>query len=124
MLQAGLNEISRCMGCLGQGMCQNLQRQDGAVLWRGVVDIVRDLHAARAGHVLHDDIGMPGDMLAEMPGEDACRGVVPAAGAKADLQGNLLALVEIRDFVRRRLGHGDESSDCGNDHAIGELIEF
>ena len=30
MLQASLNEIGRCMGCLGQNLCQNLQRGDGA----------------------------------------------------------------------------------------------
>ncbi len=85
---------------------QRLQRGRGgehpqhrAVLRRIVEDGVGHVHRAGAGHVLHHDRRRSRHVLAEMLGEQPRHGVVAAAGAEADLDGDLAALVEVRHRI-------------------------
>ena len=57
---------------------------------------------SRARHVLDDDGGIARDEIAEMAGEQAGVEVIPAAGAIAHDDLNLLAPIEIGDFVSPR----------------------
>ena len=92
---------------LGAGRRQQRRRRDGAaeradggaVLRRHRIDELRGAQAAGAGHVLRHDIGVSGDVLAEMARQQPAVEIVAAADAVADDQIDGLALVEILDAV-------------------------
>src|SRR5205085_10975248 len=70
------------------------------VLVGSVVDGGRSDQAGGGRDVLRDDGRVPGDVLADVPGEGAVVDIIPAARTAADQEADLLALVEIL----RRLG--------------------
>src|SRR6185503_20474463 len=73
-----------------------------AVLRRRGVEIVGELEAAGARHVLHHHAGIAGHMTADMPRQHAAIEVVAAAGGIADQDLELLAAKEAFDILRRR----------------------
>ena len=92
--------------------------QHRAVLRRDVVEIVRRLGAAAARHVLDDDVGLAGDVLSHVLGHQPGVEAVRPAGAIADEEGQVLALVEIGDRTRlgrRRCDHAAEDGGGGKD---------
>ena len=68
---------------------------DGAVLGRDPVDIFFDLEPAGAGHVLHDDRRLAGNMVGEMANQQPRIDVVGRARARKDDHAELAALVEL-----------------------------
>jgi hypothetical protein len=51
------------------------------------------LHAAGARHVLHDDVGLPGQVLAYVPSQGATIDIETAARVGADYDSESLALI-------------------------------
>src|SRR5262249_30282621 len=79
---------------VGLGRYLPVDRADlGAVLGRGVVDVVGCLEAAGTGHGLDDDVRLAGNVARHDAGEEAGVGVVGALAAAVD--GNRLAFVEV-----------------------------
>ena len=72
-----------------------------AVFRRGGIDVGGGGEAAGAGHVLRNDVGIAGQVLADMPRDGARPQVIAAAGAEADDHLYGLAGIVIR---RGRLG--------------------
>jgi len=66
----------------------------GAVLRGDLVDVVRGLEAAGAGHVLRHDGRLSGNVLAEMARDQAAVEIVAAAGGVTDRDGDGLAREE------------------------------
>src|SRR3977135_3631531 len=62
-----------------------------AILGRDVDHEVDQPSSAGAGHVLHHDGRIAGQMLAEMAADEACIGFVRAAGAGTDIEVDVLA---------------------------------
>ena len=91
----------------------------GAVLNMRLVAAMR-----RRRHVLHDDRGIAGNVLAEMARGHARLQVVAAADAGADDEGDLLAGVEIllgrgwRDRRRQRGGREQSDAACRPETAM------
>ena len=97
---AEISKLGRVIAQLSRGNYERLGKRggkhdgdDGAVFWRNPVQIFGSLHAARARHVLHDDVGLSGQMLADVPGDSATIDVEPAAGIGADHDGDGFALI-------------------------------
>ena len=67
----------------------------GAVMAGDVVEIVGRHHAGGAGHLLHDEERMPGQMAAQIGSEQAAVGFVAAAAGGADDELDLLAGEEL-----------------------------
>ena len=76
-----------------------------AVLRADIVDPVGEPQAAGTFHVLRDDGRVARDVLAEVAGNDARIEIVGAADAVADIEIDVLALVEFRR--RLRMGKRD-----------------
>ena len=76
--------------------CADMQ----AVLGRDIGDVVGHDQAAAARHVAHDHLRLTRQVAAEIFGEQPRVEVVAAAGRETDIDGDVLALVELR----RRLG--------------------
>src|SRR4029079_17790416 len=78
-------------------------------------------NAARAGHVLDNDVGIAGDMFAEMVGKDASVKIIAAARTGAEQERHGLAFVEIGGAL---LGLGrtcDQRDDeCGGGKSLQE----
>ena len=68
--------------------------EHGAVLGRDLADILIADQPARALHVLHDDRGLPLDMLADVAREQPALDVGRPAGGEVDQRGEALAFVE------------------------------
>ena len=68
--------------------------EHGAVLRTKLADEARTHHAAGAVLVLHDDAGVPIDVLDKMPGEQPSLDVAGSAGGEVDHEIEPLALVE------------------------------
>ena len=80
-----------------------IQRASDRAIARGhALDILGGAQGSRARHVLDDDGGIARDEIAEMAGEQAGVEVIPAAGAISHDDLNLLAPIEIGDFVSPR----------------------
>ena len=70
--------------------------------------------AAGSGHVVHNDPGVPGNVLGEMAGDEARVLVIASTSGEADNNSQGLAAVEVsygllvvtRSGWRRRLAHG------------------
>ena len=75
--------------------------EGGAVLGRGVVEIVHGVEAAGARHVLHHHRGIAGDVPAHVPRQHARIDVEAAARREAGQDVDGLALVEILRGGRR-----------------------
>jgi hypothetical protein len=97
---AEISKLGRVIAQLPRGNYKRLDQRgrkhdgnDGAVLRRNPVQIFGSFHAARARHVLHDDVGLSGQMLAHVPGDSAAIDVEPAAGIGADHDGDGFALI-------------------------------
>ncbi len=75
----------------------------GAVVRRGIGEEVDGAQTAGARHVLHDHVWIAGNVPAEMSGEQPSIDVIAAAGAVADDQLDLLALVELGDRIGARI---------------------
>jgi hypothetical protein len=71
------------------------QTDDGAVPRRNVVHVICGRDAAGGRHVLRDNGGIAGNVLAEMLGESARVDIVAATHRCADDQLDIFALVEI-----------------------------
>src|SRR5262249_208059 len=70
------------------------------------VEVLHRLQARSARHVLHGDARLPGDMAADVPGENAGIGIVAATRGRADHDGDRL---ELDGRLRlRRVGYGRE----------------
>ena len=65
-----------------------------AVLWRGGVNIVRGVDAARARHVLNNDVWLAGNVGAIIAGQQARIEIIPAARAETDDDIYILARIE------------------------------
>ena len=98
-----------------------------AVLRADIVDPVGEAQAAGTFHVLGDDGRVARDVLAEVAGDDAGVEIIGAADAVADIEIDVLALVEFRGRLRlRRRGRCDErrcnAADPGrNTHDVYSL---
>ena len=68
---------------------------------RGGGGVFHRIEARGARHVLHDDVGIAGDVPADMARQHARVVVVAAAGREADHDAHGLALVEGCDVLRR-----------------------
>src|SRR5690606_8362356 len=76
---------------------------------------VGELDRRAARHVLDDDGRLSGNVIRVVAGERPGIGIVAAAGGVADIDGELLALIEIGDFVSRRAGdrRGEQKRQSG-----------
>ena len=91
-----------------------------AVLGRDIVGIIQSHEAARAGHRLHDEVGLAGDVLAHVPGGELGVEPVSAAHSGADENAHVLAREERLRRLRahgrkRRGGNGRNHHGCGSD---------
>ena len=79
---------------------------------------------ARTRHVLDHDIGISGDVLAEVLGEDARVEIVTAARTGAEQERDVLALVEISDaLLRWRRGCSERGSRQHSECACARAVE-
>jgi hypothetical protein len=92
-----------------QGHVAGEGAEDGAVLGRHIVEVIGGAQTSGAGHVLHDDAGIAGNVPAHVARQEPRIHIVAAARPIADDESDLLALVEIGDRISGRRGH--ESSD-------------
>src|SRR5439155_26313115 len=67
---------------------------NGAILGRDVVHVISSQDTSGARHVLDDDGGIAGDVLADVASDVARIGIISAAGRGADDDADRLATVE------------------------------
>ena len=91
------------------------REQYRAVAGAAIVGVIQHHHAARAGHVARDNVGVAGDVPAEVAGEQPGIDVIAAARRRADEDGHVLALVEVRDRIGR--GAPGRNKPKENQHA-------
>src|SRR5262249_33729573 len=89
-----------------------------AVLGRDVDHIVDQAATAGAGHVLHHDAWVAGQMLAEMATNETGIGVVRTAGTGADIEVDVLAAEILRGGGR---DDGSDESKCNDRDAAVEF---
>jgi hypothetical protein len=93
---------------------------DGQAIGLGPMDeVVQGREAAGAGHVLHDDVGLSGQILAQIGRDHPAGCVGAAAGLRADHHGDGLAL-EGRGVLRRCTGKTNDDHRNGDDPTPGK----
>jgi hypothetical protein len=76
--------------------------QSQTVRFRDAVYVIGGAERSRAGHVLHDDVGIAGYVLAHVAGENSRVLIVQAAGSKTDDDANGFVFVK-RRWLRMHL---------------------
>src|SRR2546428_14113596 len=87
---------------------------------RAPVEVNRGNEAPVARHVLNDDGGCVGDVLPNMPRDDAGVRVETATGNEADDDAQSLALEEGQGMNPAAAAHG-EHDDCGREREKSSL---
>jgi hypothetical protein len=78
----------------------------GSVLGCDVVNVVRCLEAAGAGHILRHDGWLAGDVIAEMPSQRARVDVIAGPRRIADDEADIFIVVEVGHGLCREQGRG------------------